>query len=113
MPERRFSLSLPAQVRQQTQRYLGDLQAELARIAAPVPLKPVFYPWGNGIDHDSRLPVGDRMDQQIKSKRLLGMVDFFENFRGRGKLGISPSGHLKFTADFYHARWKTWITAKG
>ena len=112
MPERRFSLSLPAQVRHQTERYLSDLRTHLSRISAPQRVKPVFYPWGSGVpEENTRLPVGDRIDQQIKSKRLEGMVDFFENMRGRAMLGISPFGHLKFDRDFYPPKWRRWAVA--
>jgi hypothetical protein len=110
MPERRFSLSLPAQVRSRTQLSLGDLKSQLGHIATPAPVKPVLYPWVLGFAEErSRHPVAHRIDQQIKSKRLQEMVDFFENVRGRARLGISPFGHLKFESDFYRSRWRTWM----
>ncbi len=112
MPERRFSLSLPAQVRHQTTRYLADVHAQIAALAAPQPVKPIFYPWGMGIPgENTRLPVGDRIDQQIKSKRLEGMVDFFDNVRMKARLRISPFGHLQFEDDIYRAKWRVWMSS--
>ena len=109
MPERRFSLSLPAQVRSQTQRYLASIEEEVAFITACPPLKPVFYPSGA---EKTRLPVGNRIDQQIKSKRLENMVDYFENVRVSAKLAISPFGHLQFVHQLYPQRWQRWVHKK-
>jgi hypothetical protein len=111
MPERRFSLSLPAQVRAQTERYLSDLHSHLASITTPCKPKPLFFPWSLGLSEEfTRLPVGGRIDQEIKSRRLENMVAFFDNVRDKAKLGISPFGHLSFRHQFFDQKWKTRFT---